>query len=48
MAAPGKANFIFLLMMKLTTDGKGGTQPVDKGTTAESKANNRRVEFVKL
>lgn len=33
---------------RMTTDGKGGSLPVDKGTTAEAKANNRRVEFVKL
>ncbi len=32
---------------RLTTDGKGGAEPVDKGTTAEAKANNRRVEFIK-
>lgn len=33
---------------RLTTDGKGGSEPADKGTTAEAKANNRRVEFIKL
>ena len=32
----------------LTTDGKGGTEPADKGITPEAKANNRRVEFIKL
>ncbi len=32
---------------RLTTDGKGGAEPTDKGTTAEAKANNRRVEFIK-
>lgn len=32
---------------RLETDGKGETQPVDKNTTAEGKANNRRVEFIK-
>ncbi len=31
----------------LETDGKGETVPVDKNTTAEGKANNRRVEFIK-
>jgi len=33
---------------RIETDGKGETQPVDKNTTPEAKANNRRVEFVKL
>lgn len=32
----------------LQTDGKGGTEPADKGTTPEAKANNRRVEFIKI
>ena len=32
---------------RLLTDGKGGTELVDKGNTAEAKANNRRVEFIK-
>lgn len=32
----------------IVTDGKGGSEPVDKGTTPEAKANNRRVEFIKL
>lgn len=32
---------------RMETDGKGETQPVDKNTTAEGKANNRRVEFIK-
>ena len=32
---------------RLSTDGKGGSELVDKGTTPEAKANNRRVEFVK-
>jgi outer membrane protein OmpA-like peptidoglycan-associated protein len=32
----------------LLTDGKGGTQPADKGITPEAKANNRRVEFIKI
>lgn len=32
----------------LETDGKGETQLVDKNLTPEGKANNRRVEFVKL
>jgi len=33
---------------RIETDGKGESQPVDKNTTPEAKANNRRVEFVKL
>ena len=33
---------------RLETDGKGESQPVDKNTTPEAKANNRRVEFIKL
>ena len=32
----------------LETDGKGETQPVDKNPTPEGKANNRRVEFIKM
>jgi OmpA-OmpF porin, OOP family len=32
---------------RLTTDGKGETQPVANNTTTEGKAQNRRVEFVK-
>lgn len=33
---------------RLETDGKGGSEPADKGSTPEAKANNRRVEFIKL
>lgn len=32
----------------LETDGKGETQLADKNPTAEGKANNRRVEFIKF
>lgn len=32
---------------RLTTDGKGESQPLDKNTTSLGKANNRRVEFIK-
>ncbi len=33
---------------RLTTDGKGATQPIASNTTADGKANNRRVEFIKV
>ncbi|MCF0058216.1 OmpA family protein [Dyadobacter sp. CY356] len=33
---------------RLETDGKGETAPVSPNTSAEGKANNRRVEFIKL
>ncbi|TAF93306.1 MAG: OmpA family protein [Cytophagia bacterium] len=33
---------------RMETDGKGETQPAAPNTTAEGKANNRRVEFIKL
>lgn len=33
---------------RITTDGKGATMPVADNNTAEGKAKNRRVEFVKL
>lgn len=33
---------------RLTTDGKGEAQPLDTNDTAAGKANNRRVEFVKM
>lgn len=33
---------------RLETDGKGASEPVAPNTTTEGKANNRRVEFVKL
>jgi outer membrane protein OmpA-like peptidoglycan-associated protein len=33
---------------RLTTKGFGATKPIDKNDSAEGKANNRRVEFVKL
>ena len=33
---------------RLQTDGKGASQPIASNSTAEGKANNRRVEFLKL
>jgi OmpA-OmpF porin, OOP family len=33
---------------RMQTEGKGESQPVDKNDTAIGKANNRRVEFIKL
>ena len=33
---------------RLQTDGKGGAEPADPGSTVAAKANNRRVEFKKL
>lgn len=32
---------------RLQTDGKGESQPIEKNTTDEGKANNRRVEFIR-
>lgn len=32
----------------LSAEGKGESQPVDKNDTIEGKANNRRVEFIKI
>lgn len=33
---------------RLQTDGKGESEPIDTNATTEGKANNRRVEFVRL
>jgi len=32
---------------RLSTDGKGETEPVAENTDADGKAQNRRVEFIK-
>ena len=33
---------------RMETDGKGEMEPIDKASTPAAKANNRRVEFIKL
>jgi outer membrane protein OmpA-like peptidoglycan-associated protein len=33
---------------RMEVDGKGEAEPVDKNLTTEGKANNRRVEFMKI
>jgi len=33
---------------RIQTDGKGATEPSEPNTTPQGKANNRRVEFIKL
>lgn len=33
---------------RLTCEGKGESEPIDKNDTPEGKAKNRRVEFVKM
>ncbi len=33
---------------RMQTEGKGETEPVEANTSAQGKANNRRVEFIKL
>ena len=33
---------------RMETDGKGESEPIDKNDTPAGKANNRRVEFIKL
>jgi OOP family OmpA-OmpF porin len=32
----------------MQTDGKGATQPIVPNTSPEGKAQNRRVEFIKI
>lgn len=41
-------NFFGINANRMQTDGKGESQPVQSNTTVEGKAQNRRVEFVKL
>ncbi|MBX6362085.1 MAG: OmpA family protein, partial [Acidobacterium ailaaui] len=33
---------------RLTTKGYGDTKPIDTNDTPEGRANNRRVEFIKI
>jgi len=33
---------------RMEVDGKGESEPIDKNDTPAGKANNRRVEFIKL
>jgi OmpA-OmpF porin, OOP family len=42
------ANTFGIETSRLETDGKGESEPISPNTTAEGKAQNRRVEFVKL
>ncbi|GAB3715501.1 hypothetical protein GCM10027592_56130 [Spirosoma flavus] len=42
------ANVFGIDASRMETDGKGESQPAGPNTTADGKANNRRVEFVKL
>ena len=37
-----------IAMARMGTDGKGESEPVSPNSTPEGKANNRRVEFIKL
>lgn len=41
-------NFYGIDASRMQTDGKGESQPVQPNTTADGKAQNRRVEFIKL
>lgn len=42
------ASFYGIDLSRLETDGKGESQPLNKNTNASDKAQNRRVEFIKL
>jgi outer membrane protein OmpA-like peptidoglycan-associated protein len=42
------ASFYGIEMSRLETDGKGESQPTNKNANATEKAQNRRVEFIKL
>ena len=41
-------NFYGINASRMTTDGKGESQPVQSNSTTSGKAQNRRVEFIKL
>ena len=49
-AAAVKAQLVLMGVSgsRLTTKGFGDTKPLSDNNTAEGKANNRRVEFVKM
>lgn len=47
-AVKAKLTEIGIDAARLTTKGFGATKPIDKNDNAEGKANNRRVEFVKI
>lgn len=42
------ASFYGIELSRLETDGKGESQPLNKNANASDKAQNRRVEFIKL
>ena len=42
------ANEFGIDQSRMETDGKGESEPIDKATTPAAKANNRRVEFLKI
>ena len=49
-AAAVKVNLVSMgiAASRLTTDGKGESAPIADNTSAAGKAQNRRVEFIKL
>ena len=44
--APGTGVKVYHIYKKLTSLGKGEEEPVAENTSAEGRANNRRVEIV--
>ncbi len=39
---------LLLFIARMETNGKGESEPIDKNDTPAGKANNRRVEFIKI